>query len=82
LPDRDKWQPYPLSWDEQIRLFRELPSYLNDMALFAVNTGCRDGEVCNLLWQWESYVPEPTTSVFIEPGSRAKNGDDRLVVLN
>ena len=25
LPDKDKRQPYPLSWDEQSRLFSELP---------------------------------------------------------
>jgi DNA invertase Pin-like site-specific DNA recombinase len=31
-------QPYPLSWDEQVRLFRELPAHLAEMALFAVNT--------------------------------------------
>jgi integrase len=52
------------------------------MALFAVNTGCRDGEICNLQWSWEVQVPELGTSVFILPGTRVKNGDDRLVVLN
>ena len=45
LPDTNKRQPYPLSWDEQSRLFVELPDHLASMALFAVNTGCRDGEV-------------------------------------
>ena len=82
LPDVAKRQPYPLNWDEQTVLFRELPSYLAEMALFAVNTGCRDQEVCNLLWDWEVKVPELGTSVFIVPGSRVKNGDERLVVLN
>ncbi len=52
------------------------------MALFAVNTGCRDGEICGLMWDWEVEVPELGTSVFIVPGSRVKNGDERLVVLN
>ncbi len=52
------------------------------MALFAVNTGCRDGEVCNLQWNWEVPVPALDTSVFIVPGKLVKNGDDRLVVLN
>jgi hypothetical protein len=60
----------------------ELPSHLADMALFAVNTGCRDAEICNLLWDWEVDVPELGTSVFIIPGSRVKNGDKRVVVLN
>ena len=52
------------------------------MALFAVNTGCRDSEICNLLWDWEVEVPELDTTVFIIPGQHVKNGDDRLVVLN
>ncbi len=82
LPDTNKRQPYPLNWDEQARLFRELPSHLAQMALFAVNTGCRDGEVCNLQWEWEVQVPQLKTSVFIIPGQYVKNGDDRLVVLN
>jgi integrase len=82
MPDRNRRQPYPLTWDEQERLFRELPDHLEDMALFAVNTGCRDAEVCNLRWDWELEVPALGTSVFIVPGSRVKNGADRLVVLN
>ena len=52
------------------------------MALFAVNTGCRDVEICNLEWDWEVAVPELGTSVFLIPGRRVKNGEDRLVVLN
>jgi hypothetical protein len=58
LPNGDKRQPYPLSWNEQTRLFRELPDHLAEMALFAVNTGCRDAEICNLRWEWEVEVPE------------------------
>jgi hypothetical protein len=71
-----------LSADEQARLFRELPDHLASMALFAVNTGCRDGEVCGLRWEWEVQVPELGTSVFLIPGRHVKNGDERLVVLN
>lgn len=82
LPDKDKRPPYPLNWAEQARVFRELPDYLEQMALFAVNTGCRDGEVCNLRWEWEVEVPQLGTSVFIIPRERVKNGDERLVVLN
>jgi integrase len=82
LLNRDKRPPHPLSWEEQGRLFRELPTHLAEMALFAVNTGCRDGEICNLQWSWEVPVPELETSVFIVPGRQVKNGDDRLIVLN
>jgi integrase len=52
------------------------------MALFAVNTGCRDAELCGLRWDWEVEVAALGTSVFIIPGALVKNGDDRLVVLN
>jgi integrase len=82
IPDHDKRLPYPMNWEEQTRFFRELPAYLADMALFAVNTGCRDGEICGLRWDWEVQVPELATTVFIVPGSRVKNGEERLVVLN
>ena len=78
----DARQPYPLSWDEQARLFPELPEHLARMALFKVNTGLRNREVCGLRWEWEQQVPELGTSVFIIPGGRVKNREDRLVVLN
>jgi integrase len=82
LPDTEKRQPHPLTWDEQARLFKELPSHLAEMALFAVNTGCRDSEICALRWEWEVKIPSLETSVFIIPGQYVKNADDRLVVLN
>ncbi len=82
----EDWQdaraPYPLSWDEQTRLFRELPPHLQRMALFKVNTGTREQEVCGLRWEWEAAIPELETSVFLIPGRKVKNGEDRLVVLN
>ena len=77
----DARQPYPLSWDEQVRLFQQLPVHLARMALFKVNTGCRDQEVCGLRWEWEVAVPELETTVFLIPGHKVKNGDERLVVL-
>jgi integrase len=82
LRETDRKEPYPLSWDEQGRLFAELPLYLRGMALFKVNTGTRDQEVCNLCWEWEVPIPELDTSVFIIPGERVKNRQDRLIVLN
>jgi integrase len=56
LPDLHKRQPYPLSWEEQTQLFAELPEYLAQMAYFAVNTGCRDQEICSLKWG-KSWCP-------------------------
>lgn len=83
-------KPYPMSWEEQSILFAELPDHLRRMALYKVNTGCREQEVCKLRWEWEIKVPELDTSVFLIPenfGGRhersgVKNGDERLVVLN
>ena len=74
--------PYPMSWEEQGTLFQALPPHLARMALFKVNTGCREQEVCQLRWQWEVKVPEIDDSVFIIPDWRAKNGQERIVVLN
>jgi len=82
LPDNDKRPPYPLSWTEQASLFQELPAHLAEMALFKVNTGCREAEVCGLRWEWEVPIPQLNTCVFLIPGNHVKNGDDRLVVLN
>jgi len=82
LPVTDARKPYPLSWEEQARLFQELPPHLARMALFKVNTGTREQEVCTLRWEWEVPVHELDTSVFIIPEDRVKNGDERLVVLN
>ncbi|MFO3723162.1 tyrosine-type recombinase/integrase [Pseudomonas sp. HLMP] len=87
---RSSRKPYPLSWDEQSILFGELPDHLHRMALFKVNTGCREQEVCKLRWDWEISVPELDTSVFLIPAdfggrhenSGVKNRDERLVVLN
>jgi integrase len=88
----DSAEPYPLSWDEQKGLFRELPDHLAKMALFAVNSGLREQGVCWLRWQWEVKVPELQTSVFVVPGRSQKysdgqwpgekNKEDQVVVLN
>ena len=75
-------QPYPLTWDEQQLLFGLLPRRLADMALFKVNTGCREQEVCGLRWRWEHPVPELETTVFVVPSELVKNGRPRLIVLN
>jgi integrase len=82
IPETDKRRPFPINWEEQKRLFAELPLHLRRMALFAVNTGCRDKEICRLQWDWEIKVPELNISVFIIPGEKVKNRQDRLVVLN
>ncbi len=82
LPDSQTREPYPLSWQEQEFLFRELPGHLQRMSLFKVNTGTREQEVCQLRWSWEVQVPELETSVFIVPKGFVKNDEDRLIALN
>ena len=78
----DARSPYPLSWEEQKYLLMSLPAHLGRMALFKVNTGTREQEVCQLRWDWEVEIPELGTSVFLVPAHLVKNKEDRLVVLN
>lgn len=82
LPLSDQRPPHSLTWEEQDHLFALLPLYLRRMALFKVNTGLRDQEVCRLQWDWEHPIPELNTSVFVIPSEYSKNKLDRLVVLN
>lgn len=78
----DARPPYPLSWQEQTHLFKHLQPHIERMALFNVNCGNREDEVCQLRWDWEVEIPELETSVFIIPGGVVKNEEERLVVLN
>ena len=82
FPVTDARKPYPLSRHEQAFLFQELPSHLARMALFKVNTGTREQEVCGLKWSHGVKVTELDTSVFLIPAERVKNGRERLFVLN
>ena len=74
--------PYPITWKEQDALFRKLPARLGRMALFAVNTGLRDSNVCGLQWTWEVPVPELGRSVFVIPPEAFKTKRPHVVVLN
>ena len=86
----DSRLPYPLDWGEQDTFFRKLPLHLANMAMFKVNTGCREAEVCGLKWDWEIEVPNFKSAVFIIPaytvltvrGKQVKNRYDRWVVCN
>ncbi len=82
LPEHDLRKPYPLSWEEQNKLLKELPAHLARICLLKVNTGCREAEICGLHWDWEIPVPELDTCVFIIPAHAVKNRTERLVVLN
>jgi integrase len=75
-------KPYPLEWQEQRVFLQALPPHVKQMALFILNTGLRDQELCELRWSWEVEVPELETSVFVLPGERAKNGEERVILIN
>lgn len=87
----DSRMPYPLDWDEQDRLFGHLHERLARMALFGVNTGCRESEICGLRWEWEfrTDIPDLRGRVFLIPGDvelvtggGIKNRENKLIVLN
>jgi integrase len=81
LPETPR-SPYPITWKEQDRLFPKLPAYLGRMALFAINTGLRDSNVCGLQWTWEVAVPELGRSVFVIPPVAFKTKRPHVVILN
>ena len=74
--------PHPINWDEQDRIFRRLPDHLARMALFAVNTGLRDANLCGLQWSWELPIPELNRSVFVIPAQAFKSRRAHVVILN
>jgi integrase len=77
-----KRKPRPLSWAEQAKLLPLLPPHLERMALFALNTGARDENVCGLRWAWEVQVPEIGRSVFVVPASEFKGKRKHVLILN
>jgi integrase len=81
LPESPR-SPYPITWDEQDRLLRRLRPHLATMALFAVNTGLRDSNVCGLQWIWEMPVREIGRSVFVVPPEAFKSKRPHVVILN
>ncbi len=70
-------KPYPINWEEQKLLISELSVDLANAALFMINTGLRDQELCSLRWEWR--IDENS---FVLPEDVNKNGRERLVVLN
>ena len=83
-PTRNQFwnEPQGGGGNEEERFLAELPEHLRDAALFMLNTGLRDQELCNLSWSCEVPVLELGTSIFIIPADQSKNGEERVVVLN
>jgi integrase len=74
--------PHPLNWEEQDAIFWRLPDHMARMALFAVNTGLRDANLCGLQWSWEVPVAELARSVFVVPAEAFKSRRPHVVILN
>ena len=74
--------PHPLTWEEQDSLLPLLPDHLARMALFAVNTGLRDSNLCGLQWSWEIPIPELKRNVFVIPAYAFKSRRPHVVILN
>ena len=74
--------PHPINWDEQERIFRRLPDHLARMALFGVNTGLRDANLCGLRWSWEVPIAELGRSVFFIPAQAFKSRRAYVAILN
>jgi integrase len=82
MMDENRRQPYPISWEEQRQLFAQLPPHIERPALFAINTGARDDNVCGLRWQWERRIPELGRSVFVIPAEEYKGKRPHVLILN
>jgi integrase len=80
VPKGEARRPYPINREQEARLMRELPEYMKPVIAFAINTGMRAGEIRNLTWDQEVYLPSLGCSVFVL--GRTKNGEERVVVLN
>lgn len=85
-------QPYPLTWEEQDRLLRRLPTGWDlGLALYALNTGCRKEEIYGLKWSDRRWVPELDIKnadgsvkerMYVFVLSETKNGHTRAVIVN
>lgn len=74
--------PYPITWEEQDRLFPRLPIHLQRMALVAVNTGLRESNVCGLEWALEVFAPRDRTQRIRGPDRGVQVKRDHVVILN
>ncbi|MEM8496377.1 MAG: tyrosine-type recombinase/integrase [Pseudomonadota bacterium] len=81
MPEYKGKKSHVLSWTQQRKFFQKLPDHLAEMALFDVNTGAREHEVCGLKWEWELEVEKGVT-IFVIPEEETKKGVERVIVLN
>lgn len=75
-------QPFPLSWEQQDKLFDLLPGRLRKAAIVAVNTGLRESPLIRLRWEWEEHNEELGETVFRLPAEIMKNKKPMVLLLN
>ncbi|MBE9528525.1 MAG: site-specific integrase, partial [Proteobacteria bacterium] len=68
----DRW----LSFEEEKRLLRACPDWLQLIVIFALNTGMRQGEILDLRWSYVDLSRRTATVM------RSKNGERRTLPLN
>lgn len=79
----DTRKAYPLTWDEQSRLFCQLPTGWDvGFGVFAINTGCRKEEILGLKWTDLVPIPELGPEVFVFILRDTKNSHQRAVICN
>ncbi len=61
-------------------MLAQLPGHLSEMALYGLHTGCRQGEIIALQWEW--LMEKDGIRYVVLPGNMTKNGESRPVVLN
>lgn len=75
-------KPYPLSWDEQDKVFDLLSGRFRRAAIVAVNTGLRESPLVRLRWEWEEHNNELGETVFRLPAEVMKNKKPMVLLLN
>jgi len=69
---RDRW----LTQEEEERLLLACPSWLQEIVIFALNSGMRRGEILSLAWEGVDLFRK-TVTIF-----RSKNGERRTIPIN
>ncbi len=80
LPKGPKKKDTVLSPEQERALISEMPVSLQPMALFAIHTGCRTGEIEGL--KWAHYREKDEIAYFSLPTTLTKTSRERPVVLN
>ena len=68
----DKKIKHPLSTEKEEILISLLPKHQQLMAIFCINTGLRDSNLCGLQWGWETHIEGYKESVFVIPAPYMK----------